>query len=323
MRAALLKEYGDPVANIEVVDMAEPASPGTDEVLVLVEYAPVNPADVLLLMGYYAVKPTLPSVAGNEGVGTVLSVGPGVVDVKVGDRVALPLSSFTWRERMVIPAKDLVALPIEADLQQLAMVAVNPGTASLLLTEFKELHAGDWIVQNAANSGVGRSVIAYARERGIKTVNIVRRPELIEDLKVAGADIVLLNGEDIAERIRAAVDGAAIGFGIDGLCGPETGVIASILAPQGTLVTYGAMTYAPLSISPADVIYKGLKMTGLFIGNPEHARKFPTAIQQSAKLIAAGKLRVPVAAVYPLSSVKEAVAHAQRGGKVLLDISGH
>ncbi len=63
------------------------------------------------------------------------------------------------------------------------MLAVNPVTAALLLSEFKTLKPGDWIVQSAANSGVGRSVIAYAQERGLKTVNIVRREELVAELK--------------------------------------------------------------------------------------------------------------------------------------------
>ena len=100
-------------------------------------------------------------VIGNEGVGRILAVGPGVESVRVGDRVLAPLSSFTWRERMVISAGGLSSLPPDADPQQLAMLAINPPTAALLLSEYVDLKPGEWVVQNAANSGVGRWVIAF------------------------------------------------------------------------------------------------------------------------------------------------------------------
>src|SRR3984893_3203294 len=81
--------------------------------------------------------------------------------------------------RMVISANGLFALPPGADPQQLAMLAINPPTAALLLSEYVTLNPGEWVVQHAANSGVGRWVIAFAKTRGLKTVNIVRRPELV------------------------------------------------------------------------------------------------------------------------------------------------
>ena len=95
------------------------------------EFCPINPSDLLLAKGIYALRPALPTVIGNEGVGRVLDVGPGVRNVKVGDRVLAPLSSFTWRERMVISADGLFALPPDADPRQLAMLAINPPTAAL------------------------------------------------------------------------------------------------------------------------------------------------------------------------------------------------
>lgn len=89
--------------------------------LIGIEYAPVNPTDLYLMMGYYAVKPDLSSVVGNKGVGTVIAVGSDVTNLKLGDRVAPPVSSFTWRERLVAPSKGLVSLPTSADPKQLAM----------------------------------------------------------------------------------------------------------------------------------------------------------------------------------------------------------
>ena len=144
-------------------------------------------------------------------------------NVKVGDRVLAPLSSFTWRERMVVPADGLFALPPDADPQQLSMLAINPPTAALLLSEYVNLKPGEWVVQNAANSAVGRWVIAFAKTRGLKTVNIVRRRELVPELQAIGGDVVVVDSPDVSKEIKAAVGNAELRLGLDGVSGPATG----------------------------------------------------------------------------------------------------
>src|SRR5271167_2916367 len=115
MRAVQLTDYGDLADGLKIVDIPAPGAPGPNQVLIRMEYAPVDFSDLLLAMGVYALRPVLPSVIGNEGVGVVLAVGPGVSGVQIGDRVLAPLSSLTWRERMVVSAEGLFALPAEAD----------------------------------------------------------------------------------------------------------------------------------------------------------------------------------------------------------------
>src|SRR6201988_1659588 len=276
----------------------------------------------MVAQGIYAFRPPLPAVIGNEGVGRVLAIGPGVESVKVGDRVLAPLSSFTWRERMGASANGLFALPLDADPQQLAMLAINPPTAALLLSEDVNLKPGEWVVQNAANSGVGRWVIAFAKKRGLKTVNIVRRPELVAELEAIGGDGVVVDSPDVSERIKAAVGQAELRLALDGVSGLATGVLAATLSPRGTLVSYAAMSLNPMSISPLDVIFKPVAVRGFFMGHPEFAAKLSPAAAQAAEMIASGQVHVPVAATYTLSSIKEAVTHAQRGGKNLLDFLG-
>ena len=223
---------------------------------------------------------------------------------------------------MVIPAGGLSALPPDADPQQLAMLAINPPTAALLLSEYVDLKPGEWVVQNAANSGVGRWVIAFAKTLGLKTVNIVRRRELVAELEALGADVVVDDSKDVSERIKAAVGQAELRLALDGVSGPATGVLAATLSPHGTLVSFAAMSETPISINPLDVIFKPLTMRGFWLGHPEVVAKIAPAIAQAAAMIASGRVHIPVAATYPLSSIKEAVAHAQRGGKILLDITG-
>src|ERR1700761_3387911 len=177
MRGAMIRAFGQPTEVLELVDAPEPTEPAAGEVLVGVEYAPVNMNDLYVIQGAFPVRPSLPSFVGNEGVGRVLTVGSGVENLEVGDRVLIPLYAFSWRERLVVPAAGLFSLP-EAEPQQLAMLGINPPTASLLLDEAPDLNPGDWVVQNAANSGVGRSLIGIAKARSIKTINLVRRPDL-------------------------------------------------------------------------------------------------------------------------------------------------
>jgi NADPH:quinone reductase-like Zn-dependent oxidoreductase len=322
MRAVQLTAYGDPVEGLKYVDIPEPEAPGPNQVLIGVEFSPVNPSDLLLARGIYGIRPILPTVIGGEGVGRVVAVGAGVENVKVGDRVLAPFSSFTWRERMIVPASGLFALPPGADPQQLSMLAINPPTAALLLSEYVDLKPGEWVVQNSANSAVGRWVIAFAKTRGLKTVNIVRRPELVPELQAIGGDVVVVDSPDASKEITSQIGQAELRLALDGVSGPATGVLASTLSPHGTLVSFAAMSQAPMSISPLDVIFKPITMRGFWLGHPGSAAKSAAPIAQAAQMIASGRVHIPVAATYALSSIKEAVAHALRGGKILLDVAG-
>ena len=149
MRAVQIRTFGEPGIVLELADLPEPPAPAAGEVLIGVEHAPINMNDLYLIQGVYPGRPSLPSVVGNEGVGRVLAIGSGVDHLKVGDRVLVPLYSFSWRERLVAPAAGLSALP-EADPRQLAMLGINPPTAALLLNESIDLRPGDWVAQNAA-----------------------------------------------------------------------------------------------------------------------------------------------------------------------------
>src|SRR5271156_5050018 len=301
MRTVQLTAYGNPAEGLKYVDITAPDAPGPNQVLIGVEFSPINPSDLSLARGIYALRPALPTVIGNEGVGRVLAVGVGVENVKVGDLVLAPLSSFTWRERMLISAHGLFALPADADPQQLSMLAINPPTAAQLLSEYVNLKPGEWVVQNSANSAVGRWVIAFAKARGLKTVNIVRRPELVPELRAIGGDVVVIDSPDASKEIKAAIGQAELRLALDGVSGPATGLLASTLSPHGTLVSFAAMSEAPMSISPLDVIFKPIKLRGFWLGHPESGAKSAPPIVQAAEMIASGLVHIPVTATYALS----------------------
>ncbi len=323
MYALQISRFGEPSDVLELVKLPDPHDPLANEVLVAVEYAPINGSDLLTIRGQYGRLPSLPTGLGFEGVGRILSVGGEVDDLKVGDRVLLPSSSPSWREKVILPSTGLFPLPQNADPQQLSMLSINPPTAALLLSEYVELKPGDWVIQNAGNSGVGRSVIAFAKDRGLRTVSLVRRQELIDELVAAGGDIVLVDGAEISARVAQATGNAKVALALDGVGGEAMLSLSSCLSPGGTLVLYFAVSSKPGLASFVDLVFRNVTIRGFWLANPAFraSPKVVEAIKTGARLIAEGKLHMPVAATYPLVAAKEAIAHAQRGGKVLFKLS--
>ncbi|MBL8300095.1 MAG: zinc-dependent alcohol dehydrogenase family protein [Rhodanobacteraceae bacterium] len=308
---------------ITVVDLVLPPL-AAGQVLIEVLAAPINPSDVLTLTGQYGLLPPLPAVGGNEGVGRVVGLGSGVEPSWSGRAVLLPVGSGTWRTHMIAEAKGLIALPDGVDPQQLSMLAINPPTALLMLSDFVTLQPGDWVIQNAANSAVGSYLIGIAKARGLRCVNIVRRESAVDAVKKAGGDIVLVDGDKLAKRVAQATDAAAIKLGIDAVGGAATDNLARCLAEGATLVNYGAMSGEPCQISPASFVFRDITLRGFWL-----SQWFRRALPQRRSevfaeiggLIASGTLRAPVQATYPLARIKEAVAAAaagEREGKILL-----
>ena len=301
---------------------APPLQPG--QVLIEVLAAPINPSDLLTLTGEYGLLPPLPAVGGNEGVGRIAALGPGVEALRIGQRVLLPIGGGSWTTHRVAPAQGLVALPGEGDPKQLAMITINPPTASLLLSEFAELHAGDWVIQNAANSAVGGYLVQIARQRGLRTINVVRRESAVEAVRALGGDGVLVDGEDLARRARAAAQDAPIRLGIDAVGGTATQRIAEALGEGGVVVNYGAMSREPCQISPAAFVFRDVSLRGFWLSRwfqQASPQRRAQVFGEIAHAVAAGALSARIQATFGLDRIKDAVAAAaagEREGKILL-----
>jgi NADPH:quinone reductase-like Zn-dependent oxidoreductase len=321
MHAVQLPAFGDPTLVPSFADTPDPAAPGAGEVLVDVLYAPVNHNDLLVMGGRFPYRPELPAVLGNEGVGRITALGSGINHLKVGDLVLPPLYSGTWRERMVLAAADLFALPVQADIQQLAMIRINPVTAGLMLSEYVDLQPGDWIVQNAANSGVGRAVIALARARGLRTINLVRREELVPELRLAGGDIVLVDQAGAAAEAGAVVGTGKVRLALDGVAGGATARLVDFLSPGASIVAYADM--GGDKTAPGDLrqlMFKSIGSHFFYQNRPQYRARIPALLREIAGLVASGRLHVPVARTYRLPEFAEAIAHTLAGGKVLFDV---
>ncbi len=308
---------------IDAVDF-EIAPLTSGQVLIQVLAAPINPSDVLTLTGLYGQLPPLPAIGGNEGVGKIVQLGPDVSSPAVGQTVLLPVGSGTWATHIVAEAKRLMPLPNDADPQQLAMMTVNPPTASLMLSEFVDLAPGEWVIQNAANSGVGAYLIQLAKIRGLKTVNIVRRESAVTGVKAMGGDVVLVDGSGLAKRVAEAIGGAAIRLGIDAVGGKSTDNLAMCLAQGGTLVNYGMMSGEPCLISPSSFVFRDITLRGFWLAfwfRNATPKQQMAVFGEVAQLIAAGKLHTQIQATYDVSEIKQAVAEAAKGereGKILI-----
>ena len=317
--------YGAPREVLRVVEQ-DPGDPAEGEVVVRMEAAAMHIADLRTIEGAATFRRPLPRTPGFEGIGRVERAGRDA-GFAPGDRVFPPLGSGTFRERLRCRGADCLPAP-EGDAAQLALLTVNGPTAAVLLEDFAALQPGDWLVQNAANSSCGRYLIRLARLAGVRTVNIVRRPEMVDELLALGGDAVLVDGPDLAARVRAATGGVAPRLGVDAVAGAATQRIAECLAPESPLVCYGAMGGAPCEIDFYLMFREGIVLHGLsFVRQLQRRRpdEVRALYARLAGLMADGTLAARIAAVYPLDRIVEACEHAarsgaERDGKVIISL---
>jgi len=327
MKQILLDRYGEPADGLRCADVPDVGAPAAGEVVFEVLAFPINPADISFCRGTYRLRPELPATPGAECVGRVTAVGAGVTHVKAGDLV-INLQRENWAQKRRVKGDDVIAVSDGIDIQQAAMLRINPATALLLLTDIVSLKPGDWIIQNVANSAVGRLVIRLARPRGVKTVNVVRRESLFGELKALGGDICAVDGAELAATVKAHTQGAPIRLGLDAVSGRATARLSACLGDGGIVCNYGSMTGEDPVMSRSTLISGGQSLVGFILGRALATRSLAdirTIYADLGQQVAKGNLSAPIEMVYPIEDIKEAVAHAQRGersGKILVAPNG-
>ncbi len=323
IRVARYERHGNPAEVLCLVE-EELRAPADDEAIVQMRAAPINPADINSIEGKYPGFREVPATPGMEGCGVVTEVGAAVRNVKIGEPVILPHNWGTWREAGAIKAEKLVVAPTDIEPVQAAMLKINPITAWRMLHDFVSLGPNEWFIQNAANAGAGRAAIQIGRELGYRSVNIVRRPELIDELKAEGANVVLVDSETMREEVKAATNGEPIRLALNAVGGESALRLMNALAPGATMVTYGAMSLQPLKIPNGLLIFKNLIFRGMWV-NKWYDQATPQQCAETfAPLFAMAKrglLKTKVEKIYSLGNLQEAVAHAaqnKRSGKIVL-----
>lgn len=320
MRALTFETFGEPAQVLSLKNL-DPVALEENQVRLKVLASPVNPADLNLIEGTYGVKPPLPAVPGIEGCGEVLeSRSDGF---EAGDLVMLLHRSGMWSEEVVVSASSLFKLPPAIDPHQAAMLKVNPATALRMLTGFRSLGKGSWVVQNSSNSGVGRSVIQVAKTLGLRTVNLVRRESLIDELKGIGADHVLIDDGGAVDAAREICGDEPPALALNAVGGDSALRLMNILAPSGAHITYGAMGRRPLKVPNGLVIFKDLEIRGFWLTrwiDGSSREELDHAYGFLAGEMAAGRLSIPVDSTFGLegfSAALERLDSEARDGKVL------
>lgn len=324
MQSIRFHEFGNPADVLRLEDVPQP-EPGPNEVLVRLRARSINPSDLLTVRGRYGSLPRLPATPGLEGMGEVAKVGEGVNHLRPGGRV-IPLGvQGTWQEYIVAQSAQLIPIPDSISDQTAAQFVVNPLTAWIMTVEELALQPGEWLLQTAAGSTLGRVVLQIARQRGFKTINVVRRREQVEELKALGADEVICTAdEDIGERVKEITGKVGLTKAVDAVGGQTGAAVMQALGRNGVMLTYGLLSMEPMPIDGGRMIFTTTTLRGFWLS--EWLRSAAPERQQAVtgemlRAMATNEIVPPVEAEYPLTEVLKAVEHAERpgrSGKVLL-----
>ena len=325
----------NPGSNLVVEDIGPMPQPGPDQLVVRLSLRPINPADIFSIMGVYPGFQPSPNlekiVPGLEGMGTVAAVGEGVSEFSVGQRVTgCPFDTIehgqgTWQEYIVANADSVVAVPDAVSDESAAQFWVNPATTYGMLEELS-IPKGEYLLQTAAGSVLGRQVIQLAKHQGIKTINVVRREGLVQELLDFGADHVIVSesGEGLQEKVMEITGGKGAYAAIEAVGGSLFAATASSVRNSGTCMIYGAMSGLEASFSIPDPLFRNVTIKGFWVVHWKASKSpedFKTACANVMKLLEKGIITPYSGKIFPLDSVQQAVAEATssaRGGKVLL-----
>lgn len=325
MKAAVFDRFGPAADVVAVRDVPKP-TPGRGEVLVRMLASPVNPSDLLYTEGKYGLKPKLPATPGFEGVGVVEASGGGLLGwFRKGRRVAVVNDGIgNWGEYTVANARQVIPVPDGLSDEQAACFFVNPATALAMTRHVLKVSPGEWLLQTAAGSNLGKMLIRLGKKHGYKTINVVRRAEQADELKQLGADEVIVAPDGaFAEQVRG-ITRVGVLHAIDPVGGTTGAGAVAALAPGGRCLLYGLLSGEPVPVDPRFLITGSKVVQGFWLADWVKAQRIPKLLRlfrEVGRLIADGTLHNDIAATYPLDRVADAVRHAAsgaKGGKVLL-----
>jgi NADPH:quinone reductase len=337
MKAIEFGAYGEPAAALAVADRPVP-EPGEGEVRVRILASPVNPSDLLYVRGHYSgVEAHFPAPVGFEGAGIVDALGPRVNGLVVGQRVAaVNGQGGNWAEYAVVPAGSALPAPDGIPDEQVACFVINPASAILMVRHVLAVPRGEWLLQSAAGSELGRMIIRLAKRDGIRTLNVVRRREAVAELEALGADVVIVSSEGpIDAQVHDIVGREGVKYALDPVVGQTGTEIFKALHEDGRMLVYGSLTGEPIRVGddPRDILSGRRTVEVYWLGywlprldeSGFYPPGTPAGLQLAQEIEALMRDDVLVTApghMYALDEIGTAVAEAEsvgRHGKVLLD----
>jgi len=250
VKSVVLRQHGDPADVLSLADRPVP-EPGAGEVRVRIIATPVNPSDLLYVRGEYSgVEAHFPAPVGFEGAGRVDALGPGATGFTEGQRVIVPnAQGGNWAEYVVQPASQLLPVPDDLSDEQAASLVINPASAVMMVRRVLAVPPGEWLLQSAAGSEIGRMIVGLAHNDGIHTVNVVRRREAAAELESLGADAVIVPDDGpIDEQVRRIVGPQGVKYAIDPVIGDTGTQMYKALHDEGRMLLYGSLTGQPMVV---------------------------------------------------------------------------
>ncbi|EIK4807652.1 zinc-binding dehydrogenase [Vibrio parahaemolyticus] len=323
MKASIYHQFGEPSEVLNEEETSLP-SPGFNQVRVKTILSPIHNHDLWTVRGKYGHKPNLPAIGGSEALGIIDAVGEGVKELTPGQRVVGSPIMGVWAEYFLAPAEILTVVPDTVSDEVGAQLGSMPFSA-LLLLEFLNAKAGQWIIQNAAGGAIGKTLSILAREQGVNTISLVRDNETKRALAAQGIEyVVSTDNQDWQQRVNDLTDGTSISYAIDSVGGSATAALTSLLGENGLLVSFGSMSGEAMHIPAADIAFKQITVKGFWqkkINQSMAVEKRKSMMEKLICLAETGKLKLPVDSVYPMNDVKNAVTaslQSSRKGKVML-----
>ncbi|EGQ9063764.1 zinc-binding dehydrogenase [Vibrio parahaemolyticus] len=323
MKASIYHQFGEPSEVLNEEETSLP-SPGFNQVRVKTILSPIHNHDLWTVRGKYGHKPNLPAIGGSEALGIIDAVGEGVKELTPGQRVVGSPIMGVWAEYFLAPAEILTVVPDTVSDEVGAQLGSMPFSA-LLLLEFLNAKAGQWIIQNAAGGAIGKTLSILAREQGVNTISLVRDNGTKRALAAQGIEyVVSTDNQDWQQRVNDLTDGTSISYAIDSVGGSATAALTSLLGENGLLVSFGSMSGEAMHIPAADIAFKQITVKGFWqkkINQSMAVEKRKSMMEKLICLAETGKLKLPVDSVYPMNDVKNAVTaslQSSRKGKVML-----
>lgn len=323
MRSATYDHFGRPTEVLSLGDRPTP-EPKANEVRVKTILASIHNHDLLTIRGKYGFKPEMPAIGGSEAVGIIDAVGSDVKDLKVGQRVAAASVQATWAEYFVASEDMVFPVPESLNDEMAAQLIAMPLSA-LMLLEFLEVERGQWLIHNAANGAVGKSLAMLAAARGVKTINIVRSSEAVAELQAIGIENnINSEDEDWKDQVKSMIAEDKISAAVDSVGGEDSGALLSLLGHGGTFAVFGAMSGKAMMLNPTDIIFKQATLKGFWgskISQEMSVDNKQRLVDELIDRAVGGKLQLPVEAVFDLADITKAVdgkIQSDKKGKILL-----
>ena len=303
--AIRIHSYGGPdVLKWEAVEVGDP---GPGQVRLRHTAVGLNFIDVYERTGLY--PGALPTGLGREAAGVVEAIGPGVAELKVGDRVAYTLGvAGSYAEQRLAPAERLVKVPDSISDQTAAAIMLKGLTARALLRRTYRVQSGDAIVVHAAAGGVGLLLVQWAKHLGARVIGIVGSEAKAKLVKEHGADLVLLDTSDWVAAVREFTQKQGVAVVYDSVGQAAFMRSLDCLKPLGMMVTFGNASGPVAPFAPLELAKRG----SLFVTRPTlfHYIATRAELQEAADelfaVVAKGAVKVHIGQTYALRDVAQA-----------------